>query len=165
MYVLALLFGIVNFYFLLSALIVILSLFTEFVQVPLINWGAKLFHLPIAYNLERSFPQGNSNPNVFNTIFNQEKKVESEQDESNDDVEDDEEDDTNEDEQEKQEDANQSVEEKQDDSNKNSVQTENNQDDTETEPSDNENEHEVQNQLETSNVMKTDTIVIDESLD
>ena len=161
MYVLALLFGIVNFYFLLSALIVILSLFTEFVQVPLINWGAKLFHLPIAYNLERSFPQGNSNPNVFNTIFNQEKKVESEQDESNDDVEDD----TNEDEQEKQEDANQSVEEKQDDSNKNSVQTENNQDDTETEPSDNENEHEVQNQLETSNVMKTDTIVIDESLD
>ncbi len=70
MYILALLFGIVNFYFLLSALIVILSLFTEYVQVPLINYGAKLFHLPISYNLERSFPHS-SNTNVFNTIMHQ----------------------------------------------------------------------------------------------
>ncbi len=70
MYILALLFGIVNFYFLLSALIVILSLFTEYVQVPLINYGAKLFHLPISYNIERSFSHS-SNTNVFNTIMNQ----------------------------------------------------------------------------------------------
>lgn len=77
MYVLALLFGIVNFYFLLSVLIVILSLFTEYVQVPLINWGAKLFNLPINYTLERNFSHG-SNTNVFNTVFNQEKnKIES----------------------------------------------------------------------------------------
>jgi|LauGreDrversion4_2_1035121.scaffolds.fasta_scaffold246768_2 hypothetical protein len=75
MYVLALLFGIVNFYFLLSGLIVILSLFTEYVQVPLINYGAKLFYLPIAYTLERSFPSS-SNTNVFNTIINQTKQEE-----------------------------------------------------------------------------------------
>ena len=78
MYILALLFGIVNFYFLLSALIIILGLFTEYVQVPLINWGAKLLHMQINYNLERTFSHGTnssneSNGNMFNTIFNQNK--------------------------------------------------------------------------------------------
>ncbi len=83
MYILALLFGIVNFYFLLSALIVILSLFTEYVQVPLINYGAKLFHLPISYTLERSYSP-HSNSNIFNTIMNQNQTKPDESDNTDD---------------------------------------------------------------------------------
>jgi len=158
MYVLALLFGIVNFYFLLSALIVILSLFMEYVLVPLINRGAKLFHLPICFNLERIHPSNGNNPNVFNTIFNQDKlEKDDSTDDSNDDLynDDDENDEDN-----NSQDKNESTEVKKPYEN------------TNTEESDQQNNQDNQSNITQSNLdqdifelINPSPIIIDETLD
>lgn len=69
MYILVLLFGIINFYFLFTTLIMLLGVFTEYVQIPLINLCAKTFRLPIHYVVEKILVY--SNTNIFNIIFNQ----------------------------------------------------------------------------------------------
>ncbi len=69
MYILVFLFGIVNFYFIFTTLLMLLGFFTEYVQVPLINFCAKTFRLPIHYSVERTLVPCNAN--IFNIIFNQ----------------------------------------------------------------------------------------------
>ena len=68
MYILVLLFGIVNCYFLLTTLIIFLGLFTEFVQIPLINYFAKTFSLPIHYSVKKTLVHYDAH--IFNIIFN-----------------------------------------------------------------------------------------------
>jgi len=69
MYILVLLIGTVNMYFILTTLIMLLGLFTEYVQVPLINFLSETLRLPIHYAVKRTLVL--SNTNVFNIIFNQ----------------------------------------------------------------------------------------------
>ena len=84
MYILALLFSVVNFYFLLKILILLLGLFTEYIQIPLIIFCAKTlcvptlcvttFNLPMYYNLENALASTNqdNNEETENIVDNEE---------------------------------------------------------------------------------------------
>jgi len=55
MYILFLLFSLINCYCLLVSAIFVLGLLTEFLIVPFVNLGAKIFNLPISLTVQRTF--------------------------------------------------------------------------------------------------------------
>ncbi len=61
MYILFLLFGLSNFYFLLSTLTTILIFLIEYILVPLANIGTKMLNLPLVYQLEKTIETNESN--------------------------------------------------------------------------------------------------------
>ncbi len=73
MYILALLFSLVNFYFLASAIIVVTGLLVEYILVPLINSGSQILKLPIYYSIQKS---SDPQPNIMsNIIYIQDKTI------------------------------------------------------------------------------------------
>ncbi len=73
MYILALLFSLVNFYFLSSAIIVVTGLLVEYILVPLVNSGSRILKLPIYYSIQKS---SDPQPNIMsNIIYNQDKNI------------------------------------------------------------------------------------------
>ncbi len=72
MYILALLFGLVNFYFLASAIVVITGLLIEYILVPLINSGSQILKLHVYYSIQKT---NDPQPNIMSNTFHYQNKI------------------------------------------------------------------------------------------